>query len=137
MIAGFVWLGNWEMKRSAIVVELVEKEGELRLRVQGRGLQLDEQIERGYDYWTNVVTNSVRHGGPMLRYNITVRTSGGRQLGFHTLGGRMKLEWPERGDGLADGPDTFSPGNVFLLEKALRAAGSSPANHPLRSAPVS
>lgn len=133
VIVGFVWLGKWELKRSAIVIELVEKDGELRVRIRGRGVDLDEQIARGYDYWTNVVTNSVRHGGPMLRYNIAVRTNGGKQLGFHTLGGRLGLDWPERADGVPDGPDTFSPGNLFLLEKALRAAEKSPAQHPLRS----
>ena len=135
VIVGFVWLGKWEMTRSAIVIELVAKEGELRLRIHGRGVQLDEQIERGYDHWTNVITNSVAQGGAMLRYNLTVRTGSGRQLGFHTLGGRLGLDWPERPEGLSDGPDTFSPGNLFLLEKALRAAGTAPADHPLRSAP--
>jgi hypothetical protein len=133
VIVGFVWLGRWEMRRSAMVIELVEKDGELRLRITGRDVAVDEQIERGYDYWTNVVTNSVRQGGPMLRYNITVRTNGGRQIGFHTLGGRMSLDWPERREGLADGSDTFSPLNLFLLEKALRAAGTAPPGHPLRS----
>ncbi len=136
VIAGFVWLGRWELRRSAMVIELIEKDGELRLRIHGRGVQVDEPIERGYDHWTNVITNSVRQGGPMLRYNITVRTGNGRQIGFHTLGGRLGLDWPERGEGLADGPDTFSPGNLFLLEKALRAAaGASAPEHPLRSAP--
>ncbi len=134
VIAGFVWLGRWELRRSAIVIELVEKEGELRLRIGGRGVQLDEQIERGYDHWTNVISNSVRQGGPMLRYNVRVRTSGGRQIGFHMMGGRLGLDWAERREGLADGPDTFSPGNLFQLEKALRAAEKSPAGHPLRSA---
>ena len=136
VIMGFVWLGSWEMKRSAIVIELVVKEQELHLRIRGRGMLLDEQIERAYDRWTNVITTSVAQGGPILRYNIAVRIGGGRQIGFHTLGGPLGLEWPERHEGLHDGPDTFSPQNLFLLEKALRAAETTPAGHPLRSPPV-
>jgi hypothetical protein len=136
VIAGFVWLGRWELRRSRIAIELVDKDGELRLRIHGQGVALDEAIERGYDYWTSVVSNSVRTGGVMLRYNVTVRTGSGRQIGFHTLGGRMKLEWPERGKGLDDGPDTFSPDNLFLLEKTLRAATNAPPGHPLRTAPT-
>jgi hypothetical protein len=132
VIVGFVWLGRWEMRRSAIVIELVDKDGELRVRIAGPGVQLDEQIERGYSRWTNVVTNRVAQGGPILRYNVTVRTSTGRQLGFHQLGGRLDLGWPERSDGLADGADTFSPGSVFHFEKALSVAGALPAGHPLR-----
>jgi hypothetical protein len=135
VIVGFVWLGRWELRRSAMVIELVEKDGELRLRITGRGVALDEAIARGHDHWTNVVTNSVRHGGPILRYNVTVRTSSGRQIGFHTLGGRLNVDWPSRDEGLSDGPDTFSPGNLFQLEKVLRAAEVAPPGHPLRSAP--
>ncbi len=136
VIIGFLWLGRWEMRRSRIAIELVDQDGELRLRIRGHGVQLDEAIERGYDYWTSVVSNSVRAGGVMLRYNLTVRTGSGRRIGFHTLGGRMNLAWPERGDGLDDGPDTFTPDNLFLLEKTLRAANEPPPGHPLRSAPT-
>jgi hypothetical protein len=121
VIVGFVFLGRWEMRRSATTIELVEEDGALRVRIQGP-TSVDEAIERSYERWTNVITNSVRAGGPMLRYNVAVRTTGGRQIGFHTLGGRMNLPWPERGVGLGNGPDTFTPHNLFLLEKALRAA---------------
>lgn len=136
MIVGLIWLGRWELRRSTIRIELYEKDGELRLRIRGRGLQVDEQIARGYDRWTNVISNSARAGGPMLRYNLAVRTNGGKQIGFHTLGGRLGLDWPERPDGLEDGPDTFSPHNLFLLDKALKAGERSSAGSPMRSAPI-
>ena len=128
------WFGRWELRRSAIVIELLDCDGELRLRITGQGVKLEETRQLGYDHWTNVGTNSVRQGGPILRYNIAVRTGSGRHIVFHMLGGRMKVDWPERQAGLADGPDTFAPGNVFHREGlARRRGGSSKAPVALRT----
>jgi hypothetical protein len=134
VIAGFVWLGKWELGRSAVVIELYERDGALRLRVSGRGAQLDEEIRREHDRWTHLITSNVRHGGPMYRYNLTVQTIRGRRIGFHSLGGRLDLGWPERrNDDLGDGPDIFSTFGVYALEKALQAAAVSVSANVVRA----
>jgi hypothetical protein len=56
----------------------------------------------------------------LYHFNVLVKTASGREIGFTTLGGRGVVDWPERSPGLPDGPDTFSPMNLFGLEKALR-----------------
>ena len=125
-IVPFVWLGKWEMGRSAMVIELYERGDELRLRLSGRGAQLDEPIQRDVERWTNVVNRNIRYGGLMLSWNLVVRTTRGRRIGFHCLGGPHEdLDWPERRERLGDGPDIYSTFGVFAIEKALAAQAAA------------
>ena len=116
----FVLLGRWEMGRSAVEIELVEAESGLRLRVRGRGGNLDEPVDRYEPGATGERVPIRRGGGVMTSVNIVAIVGRGRRIGFRQMGGADPRGWPERKPRLDDGADTFSVLNIFGIEKALR-----------------
>lgn len=119
----FVLLGRWELGRSAVEIELVKGESGLRLRVRGRGGNVDELVDR-YDHWATGERVPIRMGGGvMMSFNIVAIVGRGRRISFRQMGGPDPRGWPERKPRLGDGADTFSVLNIFGIEQALRRQG--------------
>jgi hypothetical protein len=119
-IVPIVLLARWELRRSAIVIEVIERGAELRVRVSGKGATIDEPIRATYERWATSDRVPLKHGGgKMVHFSVVVMTERGRRLGFHQMGGRDAAGWPERSPRLSDGPDVFLTLGIFGFEKAL------------------
>jgi hypothetical protein len=121
-IVPFVQLARWEMRSSAVEVELVREGERLRLRVRGRGARpaIDGVLAPAYEHWATSFRVPIRQGGGTMTHFSLVVVAGDRKVGFHQMGGADTYGWPERAPRLADGQDVFSIANIFSLEKALR-----------------
>jgi hypothetical protein len=88
----FYFLGRWEMRRSHVSIDLVAvRNGGRRLRISGRGGNLDEELAGEPERWTTKPMVPQRPPGPVLYpFNVLVKTASGREIGYTTLAGR----WP-------------------------------------------
>ncbi|HTJ42017.1 MAG TPA: hypothetical protein VL463_07955 [Kofleriaceae bacterium] len=124
-IVPFVLLARWELRRSSVAIEFVKRGGELRVRVNGGGLKIDEPVDR-YDHWATGERVPVRlGGGVMMNFSVLVIAGRGRRIGFRQMGGKDARGWPERKPRLYDGSDVFSVLNIHGIEKALAAHAAS------------
>jgi hypothetical protein len=122
VLVGLIALGWWAMGRAAVVVRIAREGDTLRLRVNGRAANIDEQLRPGYDHWARAERIPARAGGGvMMHFSLTVKTSNGRTIGFRQMGGADTAGWPEGADRVRDGTDVFMTVDIFGLERALRA----------------